>query len=326
MMKRLIMLSVLGALSIKGYSQDKQSYQLLNNEVLEKVKTMMAVDDGLLDIEGFYEKISNEPRVKEFVRSYYFKALANAESLIKGSKTMSINPSEKVLELTKDLLPPRAIIDSIPLPIFDPAIKRFNYEKEHAEFFYIYNDLKEGISHKMAGLDASTSYKSGGSAGSKAFEQLEIKFYYHKSELSEYRQDMIESSRNARIEIAKWSVKSDNYAGSEEERRSEVAREASAYRVSRAILMRMCDELEFETNLSFFKARKCALGNMAAQAAKLYQNKPITKGSAAAFEISEISKGLLSRIKLMLFDGNVLQGKAQVINSSFNTLIEMSRL
>lgn len=326
MMKRLIMLSALVALSIKGYSQDKQSSQLLNNEVLEKVKAMMAADEGLLDIEGFYEKTSNEPRVKEFVRSYYFKALVNAESLIKGSKTMKINAPKSVMESVKDLLPERAIIDAIPDPIFAPTIKRFNYEKENAEFFYIYNDLKEGISQKMAELGASPSYKPGGSAGSRAFELLETKFYYHKSELSEYRQDMIESSRNAQIEIAKWSVKSDHYAGSEEERRSEVAREASAYRISRAILMRMCDELEFETNLSFFKARKCALGNMAAQAALLYKNKSITKGSAATMEISEISKGLLSRIKLMLFDGNVLQGKAQIINSSFNTLIEMSRL
>ena len=86
----------------------------------------------------------------------------------------------------------------------------------------------------------------------------------------------------------------------------------------------MCDELEFRTNLSFFKARKHALGNIAAQATVQYQDKSISRGSASALEVSEISKALLAKIKLMLFDAAVLQGKAQVINSSFDRLIEMS--
>lgn len=321
-----MMLSALIVLGLKVYGQDPQTSLLLNKEVLEKVKTMMAADEGLTDIEGFYEKMSNEQRIKDFVKSYYFKALVNAESVIKGSKTLKLNPSERALELTKDMLPPPSIIDSIPLPFFDPTVKRFHFEKEHAEFYYLYNDLKESISQKMIELGAWPSYKPGSTTRDKAFESLEAKFNFSKMELSEYRQDMVESSRNAQNAIAKWSVKSEHYAGSEEERRSEVAREASAYRISRAILMRMCDELEFQVNLSFLKARKQALGNMAAQAALHYQNKSITKRSTAAFEISEISKGLISKIKLMLFDSSVIQGKVQVSNSSFDSLIEMSRL
>lgn len=286
----------------------------------------MARDERLDGIEDLYSKISNDNVVKDLIGVYYQKALANSASVINENKRMKVEVPERAMELAGGILPAQAMIDSIPDPFLDPSVKRYDYKKEHAGFYYSYNDLKESINQKMIELDASPIYKSEGSAGTRAMQILETRFNFNKMELSEYRQQMVESSRNAQHAIAQWSIKSDHYAASPEERKSPVAREASAYRISRAILTRMCEELEFQTNLCFFKARKHALGNMAAQAALQYQNRSITRGSALAQEVSEISKGLLAKIKLMLFDGNLLQAKAQLINSSFDNYIQMSRL
>lgn len=323
-MKKILLISVLTLNLVKGYSQIANPEALLNKEVLEKVKSMMAADEGLVDIEDFYKKISNEPQVKTLIKSYYAKPLINTELAVKQISRIKITP-ENLLAPAEEFIPARAFIDSIPNPFFDPVVKRFNYEKEHAEFHYLYRDFTEAIGQKMTEL-GTPSYHPGGSAGSKIVEQLDVRFNFYKMELSQYRQDMIESSRNAQNEIVNWSAKSDHYAGSEEERRAAVSREASAYRISRAILIRMCDELEFGVNLSYFKARKTALGNMAVQAAKLYQDKSTVKGKNVTVEILEISKALFDKVNLMLFDGSLLQTKAQIINYNFDTLIDMSRL
>jgi hypothetical protein len=324
-MERLLILSLLTLNVVKGYSQSAEHSQLLNREVLDKVNSMMVADEGLTGIEDLYQEIANEPKVKNLILSYYAEPLNRAALTVKKNNAVKVYTSEKSMEFVHDFLPARAFMDSIPNPFFDPAIKRFSYEEEHAQFYYLYREFREAISQRMNDLGLP-SHQAGVSAGGKIVEQLDSKFNFSRMELSDFRQGMIESSRNARNELAKWSAKSDHYAGTYEERRTVDSREASAYRISRAILIRMCDELEFGVNLSYFTARKQALGNMAAQAAKHYQNISAANPAAAMVEILEISKALLAKVKLMLFDGSVLQSKAQIINYNFNTLIDASRL
>jgi len=282
----------------------------------------MEIDPSLNDIELFYSHIQDDPSLKKWVNLKFDAPKRRIEELSKKFLKSVSNPN-----LARDVvgfIPPRWLIDSIPVPRYDSNTKKFTFDIEHAETLHQLKGLKDEVFSKLDenGLKYQAKENAG---GEHMLIEAEKRYGYNKNNLLIVETLLDKAINQATAEITESTARATRYDIDKKESNSEAGKPIRAARITRAILLRLCNEKAFQMEVEFWMKSKQALSQVLET---FYNLKLVQMGESEQSRIreAEIVKGILSRSDGLLYRSRWLQNRAQVIIRTFDMLIDQSRL
>lgn len=320
--KYIILLGICTLVKNAAHSQDIRIDSNQLDGLSKTIGLMMEIDPSLDDIELFYGHLKEDAILKKWVSLKFNAPKRRIEELSKNfsNAVSNRNPAPDIA----GFLPPRWLIDSIPVPCYDPNTKKFVFDIEHAETLHQLKGLKEEVFAKLE--ENGLKYQPKGNyGGEQELIGAEKSFGFNKNSLLIVETLLEKVINQATAEIIESTSIAARDATDERESNSEVKKQIRAARITRAILLRLCNEKALQMEIEFWMKSKHAFSQVLETFYNL-KSAQASESKESKIREADVAKGIIQRADGLLYRSRWLQNRAQVIIRTFDMFIDQSRL
>ena len=355
-MKRLIFLIILALVSINGFAQISEKL-MFDQAVLSRVKLAMNAQGELEEQERLFLLVANDARIKTWIQNSITPSLLALNSAISTSRiTTSASKYALIKQKTRSVFFDRDLFDSIPQPelVYDGPNE--GYSEHNSAVLSDLKFYKEEVNQVFEDAEVTALFKDNLIPGEDddftnamflnpsaakstkllrpLFEQAMVFEKKHDQFFSRLKtiEAMLEKAlRSMETSIQDWSLKADYYPLSEEEKLSNKARESWEYKISRAILMRLCQEKISQLQAQVWRKKVDNLARLSDQTATVFsvvdwENSDTKKSdlSNPLIQMAQRALTISSRLDLLIFEVGVIQNQGQLAGKTYQKTLEGS--
>jgi hypothetical protein len=353
-MKRLIFPVLLAVVSINGFAQSSEKL-MFDQVVLSSVKSAINDQGELEDQERLFLLVANDTKIKAWIQDIVSPSLVALNSAASTfGANMPLPNYALIKQKTRGVFFDRSFFDSIPQP--DVLYYEFNngYSETNASLISDISFFREQVDQVFESAEINSLFDRNKIPGEDddltntmfinppvnkgtklirpLFDQAMVlqKRYTQSFDQLKGVEAMLEKAlRSMETLIQDWSLKADYYPLSEEERLSEKARESWEYKISRAILMRLCQEKISQLQVQVWKKKVDNLARLSDQTATVFSvvdwNNSDTKKSDLSNPLIQMAQRALtisSRLDLLIFEAGVIQNQGQLAGKTYQRTLE----
>jgi hypothetical protein len=252
------------------------------------IRLMLDIDPSLNDIELLYSHIQKDEALQKWVNLKFETPKRRIEELSRSFSKSALYQSS-VGDIV-GFIPPRWLVDSIPVPHYEPNIKKFSYDTEHAETLHQLKELKNEV-FSLLNENGLRYQAKGNFGGEHLLSEAEKRFGYYKNNLLVVEGLLEKVINQATTEITESTPLADRYEIDRQES-TDAAGQIRAARITRAILLRLCNEKALQMEVAFWIKNRKALSQVLESVYKSTTPK-MAESLHAKAQQAEIAKGIM---------------------------------